>query len=212
MDSDAEPSPAAAPSSVSPDVVRSYRWQLTPGEDVIDTATWAGSVPQVNGIAPRVRVGRSRWFNLLWLLPIGFVLLLIVAVAVAKGLRGDPSVQQFIKRYPGTIEPSRPDATTGFPAWARWQHFFNLFFMVFIIRSGHPDPLRPSAAVLDPALHARQGLVSDPEAGAIRTRSGRPSRTPSASRARSASRGFATPSAWPAGGTSASTPCGCSTA
>ena len=56
--------------------MRSYRWQLTPGEDVIDPATFAGSIPQVNGIAPRVRVGRSRWFNLLWLLPIGFVLLL----------------------------------------------------------------------------------------------------------------------------------------
>ncbi len=118
MGTDADPAPedlpAPAPSGVSPDVVRSYRWQLTPGEDVIDPATFAGSIPQVNGIAPRVRVGRSRWFNLLWLLPIGFVLL-IVAVAVAKGLRGDPSVQRFIESYPGTIESSRPEATTGFP-------------------------------------------------------------------------------------------------
>ncbi len=139
MGTDADPAPedlpSPGPSSVSPDVVRSYRWQLTPGEDVIDTATWAGSVPQVNGVAPRVRVGRSRWFNLLWLLPIGF-LVLIVAVAVAKGLRGDPSVQQFIRRYPGTAEPPHPEATTGFPAWVGWQHFFNLFLMVFIIRSG----------------------------------------------------------------------------
>ena len=47
-----------------------------------------------------------------------------------------PSVQRFIARYPGTIEPSQPAATTGFPAWLRWQHFFNLFFMIFIIRSG----------------------------------------------------------------------------
>ncbi|MGI8596354.1 MAG: molybdopterin-dependent oxidoreductase [Thermoleophilaceae bacterium] len=115
--------------------MRSYRSELTQGEDVIDTSTWAGSVPHVNGIAPRVRVGRSRWFNLLWLLPIGF-LLLISAIAAAKGLRGDPSVQQFIGRYPGTIESSRPETTAGFPAWARWQHFFNLFFLIFIIRSG----------------------------------------------------------------------------
>ena len=123
------------PAGVSPDDLRSYRWQLTPGEDVIDPTTWAGSIPQVNGIAPRVRVGRSKWFNLLWLLPIGF-LLLIVAVAVAKGLRGDPSVQRFIERYPGTIRPSQTGATEGFPAWVRWQHFFNLFLMIFIIRSG----------------------------------------------------------------------------
>src|SRR5665213_1848327 len=60
-------------SGLSPDEVRSYRYQLTPGEDVIDPATWAGSVPQVSGLAPRVRVGRDKWFNLLWLLPIGFL-------------------------------------------------------------------------------------------------------------------------------------------
>jgi methionine sulfoxide reductase catalytic subunit len=135
--SDADPAPedlpTSAASSVPPEIVRSYRSQLTPGEDVIDAATWAGSVPQVNGVAPRVRVGRSRWFNLLWLLPIAF-LLLIVAVAVAKGLRETGSIQHFISRYPGTIERSHP--TGGLPAWVRWQHFFNLFFMVFIVRSG----------------------------------------------------------------------------
>ena len=47
---------------------------------MIDKATWAGAIPQVNGIAPRIRVGRTRWFNLLWLLPIGFVLLLVVSL------------------------------------------------------------------------------------------------------------------------------------
>ncbi|MEO8687881.1 MAG: molybdopterin-dependent oxidoreductase [Solirubrobacteraceae bacterium] len=127
--------PAPAASKVSPDVVRSFRSQLTQGEDVIDSSTWAGSVPHVNGIAPRVRVGRSRWFNLLWLLPVGF-LLLIVAIAVAKGLREQPSVGRFIERFPGTVKPSPSEATTGFPVWVRWQHFFNLFFLIFIIRSG----------------------------------------------------------------------------
>ena len=139
MGSDADPTsgdlPAPAPSNVSPDVVRSFRSQLTHGEDVIDPTTWAGSVPHVNGIAPRVRVGRSRWFNLLWLLPIGFVLL-IVAIAVAKALRDEPSVGRFIERYPGTVESARSEATTGFPVWARWEHFFNAFFLIFIIRSG----------------------------------------------------------------------------
>jgi thiosulfate reductase cytochrome b subunit len=47
-----------------------------------------------------------------------------------------PSVQRFIERYPGTTLPTQPDATTGLPSWVRWQHFFNLFFMIFIIRSG----------------------------------------------------------------------------
>jgi methionine sulfoxide reductase catalytic subunit len=83
--------------------VQSFRSQLTTGEDAVDPATWAGAVPQAHGIAPRIRVGHSRWFNLLWLLPIGFVVL-IVAVAAAKGLRATPSVARFIERYPGTVE------------------------------------------------------------------------------------------------------------
>jgi methionine sulfoxide reductase catalytic subunit len=55
---------AAAP-SVAPDAVRSFRTQVTQGEQVIDPATFAGSIPQLPGIAPRVRIGRGKWFNLL---------------------------------------------------------------------------------------------------------------------------------------------------
>ena len=54
--------------------------------------------------------------------------------------------------------------------------------MIFIIRSGVQILVRPSAAVLDPAQHAGQGLVPDPEAGAGRSACGRPSRTRSACR------------------------------
>jgi len=116
--------PAAAPSS---------RSGLTHGEDTVDVDTWAGSVPAASGVTPRVRLG-SKWFNLLWLLPLGFILLL-VAVAVAKGLRQMPGVQEFIARYPGT-DTNAPPGTVGIPVWARWQHFFNLFLMIFILRSG----------------------------------------------------------------------------
>ena len=125
--------PAPAPSSVSPEALRRFRAQLTKGQDAVDPATWAGSVPAQSGIAPRVRVGRSKWFNLLWLLPIGFVLL-IVGVALAKELRGLPAVQSFIGQYPGIVE--LPNGREGIPAWVGWQHFFNLFLMTFIIRSG----------------------------------------------------------------------------
>jgi thiosulfate reductase cytochrome b subunit len=127
--------PAPAPFRVSPQTVRSFRSQLTAGEDVVDPTTWAGSVPQAQGIAPRVRIGRSRWFNLLWLLPIGFVML-IVAVAAAKGLRNMPSVERFIARHPGTVASAGARAHPGLPWWVGAQHFFNLFLMVFIIRSG----------------------------------------------------------------------------
>ena len=126
---------APAPSGVSPNAVRSFRSQLTMGEDAVDPTTWAGSVPQAQGIAPRVRIGRSRWFNLLWLLPIGFVVL-IVAVAAAKGLRNMPSVERFIVRYPGTIQSASGRTNAGLPVWVGVQHFFNLFLLIFIIRSG----------------------------------------------------------------------------
>jgi len=125
--------PAPAPSKVNPEALRTLRSQLTQGEDVVDPATWAGSVPAQSGIAPRVRVGRSRWFNLLWLLPIGF-LLLIIGVATAKELRSLASVQSFIDRSPGTVEPT--NGQEGIPTWVGWQHFLNLFMMTFIIRSG----------------------------------------------------------------------------
>jgi DMSO/TMAO reductase YedYZ molybdopterin-dependent catalytic subunit/thiosulfate reductase cytochrome b subunit len=112
-----------------------YRSQLSVGEDVVDVATWAGAVPAAVGVAPRIRVGRSRWFNLLWLLPIGFVLLL-TAVAVAQGLRNTPLVAHFIARYPGTEATPAALGHPGLPLWVRLQHFFNLFFLIFIIRSG----------------------------------------------------------------------------
>ncbi|MBO8190499.1 molybdopterin-dependent oxidoreductase [Streptomyces oryzae] len=127
--------PAPPDTPVSPEAVRKYRSELTEGENAIDPATWSGSVPQVYGIAPRVRIGRNRWFNLLWLLPLGF-LGLIIAVAVAKHLRGLGPVQQFIQAYPGTIPVSRRARRGGLPAWLGWQHFLNLFLLIFIIRSG----------------------------------------------------------------------------
>ncbi len=112
-----------------------FRSQLTKGEDVVDPATWAGSIPAARGIAPRLRVGRSRWFNLLWLLPIGFVFL-IASVAAAKGLRATGSVQRFIEDYPGTVTSAGAERSAGLPIWVGAQHFLNLFLMIFIIRSG----------------------------------------------------------------------------
>ncbi len=126
--------PAVPPSGTRPGTAAgSYRTELTRGEETVNPATWAGSVPVAQGIAPRLRVGQ-KWFNLLWLLPIGF-LALLVAVATAKGLRGTPAVEGFIARYPGTPTPAS-DAVTGTPRWVGVQHFLNLFLLVFIMRSG----------------------------------------------------------------------------
>ncbi len=134
------PEDPPAPSRVSPQTVRSFRSQLSTGEDVVDPTTWAGSIPQAQGIAPRVRIGRSRWFNLLWLLPIG-LLGLVVAVAAAKGLRGMPSVQGFIEEYPGTVLPPGAERDAGLPVWVGAMHFLNLFLMIYHHPVGGADPL-----------------------------------------------------------------------
>ncbi|MEW1976169.1 MULTISPECIES: molybdopterin-dependent oxidoreductase [Microbacterium] len=127
--------PAPAASNITPKALAGFRHELDQRKyDAVD-GSWAGSVPAQYGVAPRIRIGRSKWFNLLWLLPIGFVLL-IVSIAVAKGLRDVPAVAQFMEAYPGTVVPQGAEENAGFPAWVGWQHFFNMLLMIPIIRSG----------------------------------------------------------------------------
>lgn len=127
--------PAPAASNITPQALAGFRRELDQRKyDAVDSS-WAGSVPAQYGVAPRIRIGRSRWFNLLWLVPLGFALL-IIGIAVAKGLREMPAVAGFIDQYPGTALPNGPEASTGFPAWLGWQHFFNMLLMIPIIRSG----------------------------------------------------------------------------
>jgi len=125
--------PRAAPDVVSPEAVSQLREQLTTGEDVVDPKTWAGSIPAAFGIAPRIRIGADRWFNLVWLLPIAWLLLLF-GVAAAQHLRAMPAIESFIRAHPGNGFATALGAPM--PAWLRIQHFLNAFFLIFIIRAG----------------------------------------------------------------------------
>jgi thiosulfate reductase cytochrome b subunit len=130
------PASMAQPSSPdlrSPEVVSSLRERLTKGEDIVDPKSWAGSIPAAFGIAPRLRIGAKRWFNLVALIPIGWALLL-AAVMITQSLRELPEVEAFINRHPGTGFAA-PFATA-LPVWLRAQHFLNLFLLLFIIRAG----------------------------------------------------------------------------
>ncbi len=104
--------------------------KLGPADDRILLNDW---LPPQNGVVPKIRIGRH-WINVLWILPIGFVLA-VIGVAVAQALREIPTVQDFLVRYPG-VPPAARAVADGFPAWLRAQHFLNLLFMAFIIRSG----------------------------------------------------------------------------
>jgi len=113
-----------------PDVPDVLEDQLTSADDRVHLSHW---LPPQSGISPHLRIGK-RWFNVLWLIPVGAVLL-IASIVISQELRLIPAVEQFIALYPGTLA-SAPAVNSGFPVWLRWQHFLNLFFMMFIIRAG----------------------------------------------------------------------------
>ena len=82
----------------------------------------------------RKKTARSRWFTLVWLVPL-MIAVLLAAVLVAKWMMGLAGVQQFVADYPGK-QPLPESAPVGFPAWLGWQHFLNIFFLLLIVKSG----------------------------------------------------------------------------
>ncbi|HKN85479.1 MAG TPA: molybdopterin-dependent oxidoreductase [Nitrospiraceae bacterium] len=103
---------------------------MTSADDRIVLTDW---LPPREGIVPHIRIGK-RWISLLWLIPIGAAGLVLL-IALAQNLRQLPTVQDFIKHYPG-IAQTAPSVDTGFPWWLQLQHFLNMLFMMFIMRAG----------------------------------------------------------------------------
>lgn len=69
------------------------------------------------------------------ILVIGAVIVALLVVLAARGLRTLEPIQDFIATYDG--HSTMPDsAPLGIPAWLGWQHFLNMFFIVLIIRTG----------------------------------------------------------------------------
>ena len=69
------------------------------------------------------------------LIGVGLIVLAALAVLLARWLVGLDEVRDFMTIYPGQSE--LPEGVpVGFPAWLGWQHFFNTFLIVLIIRSG----------------------------------------------------------------------------
>jgi len=95
---------------------------------------WAGGIPQNRARLPSIRIGR-RWFSSLWLIPLG-ILAVVLSIAVAREMAQYQWFADFISQYLGTSDDYVEPVNTGFPWWLRWQHFFNLLFMMFIIRAG----------------------------------------------------------------------------
>jgi thiosulfate reductase cytochrome b subunit len=82
----------------------------------------------------------------------------IALSAIAFVLRAQPSVQDFLMRYPGVITPPL-DAPVGIPVWLNVTHFLNMLFLMLIIRTALSirSKKRPPAFVTP-----RRGLLGQP--------------------------------------------------
>lgn len=101
------------------------------------------SVSQQPDAAPARRIRWARWVAA----GVALVALAAVVVLVARGLRTLEPVQDFLASYPGSYE--LPEwAPVGIPVWLGWQHFFNAFLLVLIVRTG----LQSRAEKQPPAL------------------------------------------------------------
>jgi len=101
-------------------------------------SVWQGKAPR-HATEPEPEVSRLRptWTQAIGGLMGAAALGLVAAagVALVRALLSMPFMQDFLAMYPG--EYHLPEgAQVGFPAWVGWQHFFNVFLMVLIIRSG----------------------------------------------------------------------------
>lgn len=70
-----------------------------------------------------------------WVGPALGAVALIIGVVAARWIVATPAGADFVTRYDG-VQPLPANAPVGFPAWLRWAHFFNMFLMVMIVRTG----------------------------------------------------------------------------
>ena len=66
---------------------------------------------------------------------LGAVALLALAVVASRTFLNSGAGQDFLASYPGA-NPLPDDAPVGLPAWLGWSHFFNMFFMALIVKTG----------------------------------------------------------------------------
>lgn len=100
---------------------------------------WNGRAPRHIAESPAPATGRRRptWTQAIAVLLGAAALGLIAGAAIAfvRTLLSFPVMQDFLAAFPGEYEPAIAVAP-GFSPWIGWQHFFNMFLMVLIIRSG----------------------------------------------------------------------------
>ncbi|GAA1466007.1 cytochrome b/b6 domain-containing protein [Microbacterium thalassium] len=119
--------------------------EVVPAEDYstplpFTRTVWAGETAFTRP-APKPepqRVGpftKGQWAGAVIIGGAGLLFAAGMVVVAVQWLLSLEFMQEFLADYPG--EYHLPEsAPVGFPAWLGWQHFFNVFLMVLIIRSG----------------------------------------------------------------------------
>ncbi|WP_296194735.1 cytochrome b/b6 domain-containing protein [uncultured Microbacterium sp.] len=88
--------------------------------------------PEPQRIGPYTR---GQWAGAAAVIVVGLLFVGAMAIFAVRWWLSTTWGQSFLADYPG--EYHLPEsAPVGFPAWLGWQHFFNVFLMVLIIRSG----------------------------------------------------------------------------
>ena len=80
-------------------------------------------------------ITRKQWAVTLGVLVLGAIVVAAIAVVLAKWAFTTEWLQDFVEKYPGKYD-NPEGAPVGIPTWLSWQHFFNMFFMVLIIKTG----------------------------------------------------------------------------
>ena len=98
---------------------------------------WNGTAPRHIAPAPEPARPRPTWTQVIAGLfaAAGLGVLAAAVVAFVRTLLSLPAMQDFLAAYPGEYAPAIA-VEPGFAPWIGWQHFFNMFLMVLIIRSG----------------------------------------------------------------------------
>lgn len=101
---------------------------------------WAGQAARTRP-EPKpepTRIGRftkAEWAGIVIVGGAGLLFAAGMAVLAVRFLLSTEPFQAFLTAYPGEY-PLPEGAPVGIPPWLGWQHFFNVFLMVLIIRTG----------------------------------------------------------------------------
>lgn len=108
----------------------------TPAEAKAGAGEGVAPIPQAKREPARVFAGRSlRQWTLLAAAGLGGVVVLaVILVLGAQWVLGTSTGADFLESYPGQY--AQPDAPGGYPWWLNWAHFFNVFLMVLVIKTG----------------------------------------------------------------------------